>query len=192
MWTAAIPDLAGPTEAHATNAVRCGEFTFTTPGVLDAIRDASGSCQGWVGTGTVLDVVQAESASLAGAKFVVAPVLKPDLVGVSHRARVAVCLGGFSPTELLLAVDAGADSVKLFPASIGGPEYLKDSLSPFPNLKLITSAGVTVESASPFLEAGGVTLFVGSHLAPSRLVTADRYEEVGRRARESLEALKWS
>lgn len=184
-----IPDAPGLAEALATSGIRCVEFTFTIPDVLEAIRDAVGA-SAHIGAGTVLRGDQACAAIDAGASFVVSPALRPDLVEVCKDARVPVFLGAFTPTEVADAVETGCDAVKLFPASLGGPPYVKDLKGPYPEVELIPSGGVNEENARGFIEAGCFAVYAGSKLCPPDLVEAGELDEIARRASTFAAAVK--
>ncbi|MGH2734357.1 MAG: bifunctional 4-hydroxy-2-oxoglutarate aldolase/2-dehydro-3-deoxy-phosphogluconate aldolase, partial [Actinomycetota bacterium] len=120
-----VPRPAQIAEAFVRGGVRCVEFTFTIPNVLDAIRAASNT-DARIGAGTVLQPEQAAAAIDAGAAFVVSPACRPALVEVCKDAGVPVFLGALTPTEVAAAVEAGTSAVKIFPAGLGGPSYIKD------------------------------------------------------------------
>ena len=115
-----------------------------------------------VGAGTVLDAETARQVILAGARFVVSPVFRPDVIEIGHRHDVAVMPGCFTPTEILTAWDAGADVVKVFPATALGPGYFKDIRGPLPQLRLMPTGGVTRENAGEWIAAGAVAIGVGT------------------------------
>lgn len=184
-----IPDARGLADALAASGVHCVELTFTIPDALDAIRDALGG-RAHVGAGTVLRPDQAHAAIDAGASFVVSPALRPDLVKVCKAAGIPVFLGAFTPTEVAAAVDTGCDAVKLFPAGLGGPGYVKDLRGPYPDVRLIPSGGVNEDNARDFIAAGCVAVYAGSSLCPSDLVEAGEVDEIARRASRFRDALR--
>jgi len=183
-----VADPPGLARALAENGIRCVEFTFTIPAVLDAI-EAAGGGDAVVGAGTVMTPEQARDAVAAGARFVVSPVCAPALAETCSELGVPVFLGGFTPTEIAEAARAGATAVKLFPARLGGPAYVKDLLGPFPDLALIPSGGVDESNAREFLAAGAVAVYAGSSLAPPHLVAAGDHEEIARRAQVFVASL---
>lgn len=182
-----VPDPVGLVEALADGGIRAVEFTFTIPDVVEVIRTASASTGAVIGAGTVLTLGQGEQALEAGARFLVAPTLVPELMDVAQESPVV--LGAFTPTEIQAAVEAGAAAVKLFPARIGGPGYLKDLAGPFPHLALIPSGGVSEANAKDYLEAGAIAVYAGSSLAPPQLVEAGDHEQINQRAKAFVAAL---
>lgn len=182
-----VPDPAGLASALVSAGIRTVEFTFTIPGVADVIRAATAAAEAVVGAGTVLTSQQGEEALRAGARFLVAPILAPQLMEVAEDNPVI--LGALTPTEIQAAVEAGASAVKVFPARIGGPAYLKDLAGPFPNLKLIPSGGVNESDAHEYLKAGAIAVYAGSSLAPPELVEFGAHDEIHRRAKTFVEAV---
>src|SRR5262249_31372838 len=143
--------------------------------------------------GTVLDPETARAALLAGAEYIVAPSLNLDVIRLCRRYDKAVMPGAFTPTEVLTAWEAGADVVKVFPADVGGPAYLKGLHGPLPHLRLMPTGGVDLTTAENFLKAGASCLGVGSALVnPKAIATgafartralAAQYIAIVRRAR---------
>lgn len=183
-----VPDPAGVAEAFATSGIRCVEFTFTIPGVLDVIRRAvEGAETAIVGAGTVMDDGQASAAVLAGARFVVSPVLRPSLV--TSSGGVPVFLGAFTPTEAVAAMEAGATAVKLFPAATVGPTFVRALRGPLPDVPLIPSGGVTDDTAGEYLAAGAVAVYAGSSIAPVDAIESGDLDRITSLARAFTEAL---
>lgn len=182
-----VPDPIGLVAALADAGIRAVEFTFTIPNVTGVIRAASASPEGVIGAGTVLTRSQGKEALEAGARFLVAPTLAPQLMEVAGDNPVV--LGAFTPTEIQAAVEAGAAAVKVFPARIGGSAYLKDLAGPFPHLALIPSGGVSEANARDYLEAGAIAVYAGSSLAPPQLVEAGDHDQIHQRAKAFVAAL---
>ena len=161
------------------------EFTMTTPGALAIIEETAGKLgdQVVLGAGTVLDAETARAAILAGARFIVAPGLSLPVIELCHRYDVAVLPGVLTPTEMLTAWQAGADLLKLFPATAMGPQYIKDVLAPLPYLRIVPTGGVSLENACAFIKAGAVGVAVGSNLVDKKLVKACRWDELTALAR---------
>jgi 2-dehydro-3-deoxyphosphogluconate aldolase / (4S)-4-hydroxy-2-oxoglutarate aldolase len=176
-----VADPAALASTLADAGIRAIEFTFTIPDVLAAIEAAADS-GALVGAGTVRDERQARDALSAGAQFLVSPACVPEVARVAHDAGVPVFLGALTPTEVDAALKAGTTAVKLFPAGVGGPRYVRDLRGPFPDVELIPSGGVTQENAREFLEAGAIAVYAGSGLVPPDLVAAGDHDEIGRRA----------
>jgi len=161
-------------KALADGGVDVLEITFTVPDALDLIRqvrDAMGDriC---LGAGTVLDPETCRAAILAGAEFIVSPTLNLDLIRLCKRYDKAVMPGAFTPTEILTAWEAGADIVKVFPADVGGPAYFKAIRGPLPQVRLMPTGGVNLDTARAFLDAGAVALGAGSSLVPKDAVAS--------------------
>jgi 2-dehydro-3-deoxyphosphogluconate aldolase/(4S)-4-hydroxy-2-oxoglutarate aldolase len=183
-----VADPAGLATTLATAGVRAVEFTFTIPGVLAAIEAAAES-EAIVGAGTVRDERQARDALAAGARFLVSPACVAEVAEVAREAGVPTFLGALTPTEVDAAVKAGTTAVKLFPAGVGGPRYLRDLRGPFPDVDFVPSGGVTEQNARDFLEAGAIAVYAGSGLTPPELVEAGDHAEIDRRARAFVAAL---
>ena len=183
-----IADPAGLAATLAQTGVRAVEFTFTIPEALAAI-EAAATSEAIVGAGTVRDVRQARDAVAAGAQFLVSPACVAEVAQVARDAGVPVFLGALTPTEVDAAVKAGTTAVKLFPAGVGGPRYLRDLRGPFPDVDFVPSGGVTQDNAREFLDAGAIAVYAGSGLAPPELVEVGDHEEIARRARAFVAAV---
>jgi len=179
------PDqLIAAADAIKTGGVRVIEVTMTTPGALQVIEAATARYGDEVlfGAGSVLDTETARAAILAGAGFVVAPTLKLAVIELCNRYGIPVMPGTFTPTEALTAWEAGADMVKLFPASIGGPELIKAILAPLPQLEIVPVGGVELDNAAAFIKSGAAALGVGSSLVNQKLLDTGDMAELTRRA----------
>jgi len=172
-------------EAIGTGGVDAIEFTMTTPGALEGLAAAKAELGGRVvlGAGTVLDPATAEAAIRAGAEFIVAPTLLIETIEAAQRHDAVAIPGAFSPTEILAAWNAGADLVKVFPATGLGPRYFRDVLAPLPHVRLVPSGGVDLTTAGAFIEAGAAAISVGSQLVDSGLVAAGDFGTLTERAR---------
>lgn len=183
------------TRALAAGGVSSVEFTFTNPRaaqVITTVREALGD-SAFIGAGTVLDAETARIAILAGAEYVVTPSFRPETIEMCRRYSIATVIGAFTPTEILSAWEAGADFVKVHPASLGGPRYFKDVLAPFPHVKLIPSGGVTLENAPDFIKAGAVAVGLGGALVDPKAIEAGDWASITKRARalsDSIAAAK--
>lgn len=132
-----------------------------------------------VGLGTVLSTEVAQRAVDAGAKFIVSPVFIPDVITACRVMGIPVMPGALTPTEVYAATAAGADIVKVFPASaVGGPAYIKALLAPMPDLKLVPTGGVKPENAIDYLRAGAMAVGIGSNLAPKGALEAKDWPTV--------------
>ncbi len=179
------------TEALVTGGVRAVEFTFTNPTAAEAIAAASAALgpRALIGAGSVLDAETARVAILAGARFVVTPTVSAATIELCNRYGVATTIGALTPTEILTAWQAGATYVKVFPANLGGPRYLRDVLGPLPQLKLIPTGGVDVDNAGEFIRAGAVAVAVGSNLVDARSVATEDWETITARAQAIVDAV---
>jgi 2-dehydro-3-deoxyphosphogluconate aldolase/(4S)-4-hydroxy-2-oxoglutarate aldolase len=180
------PDqLLGAAKAVLEGGVIAIEVTMTTPGALDVIREATCRFGKEVlfGVGSVLDGETARAAILAGAQFVVCPTFKRETVEVCRRYSVPVVPGAYTPTEILTAWEAGANAVKVFPASAGGPAYLKAVKAPLPQVSLSAVGGVSVENTADFIRAGADFVGVGGELVNQKLLDARNFGEITERAR---------
>ena len=185
-------DLVGVVEAVAEGGVRCIELTMTTPGALRALELATKKLSGadvLLGVGTVLDAETCRAAILSGAQYIVTPTLSPEVAQMARRYGKPVALGAFTPTEILAAWEAGADAVKVFPASVGGPEYIKAIKGPLPQVPLLPTGGVEVGNVAEFLKAGAFALGVGGNLVSKKLVDARDYAGLTKNARTFADAV---
>lgn len=171
--------------------LRAVEITMTTPDAIDVIRQASRKFGDdvLVGVGSVLDPETARLAILAGAEFVVGPVLNKDVIAVCRRYSKIVVPGAFTPTEILAAWEAGADVVKVFPATKLGPAYLKDVKGPLPQVLLSPTGGIDLGNAGEFIKAGACFLGVGTAMLDKKLVAEGRWDELAERASLFLDAV---
>jgi 2-dehydro-3-deoxyphosphogluconate aldolase/(4S)-4-hydroxy-2-oxoglutarate aldolase len=179
---------------QAADAIREGglrviEVTMTTPGALSTIEQAVSKYGEDVlfGAGTVLDAESARAAILAGAQFVVSPSYKPALVETCRRYSVPVMPGAYTPTEILTAWECGADMVKVFPASVGGPGLIKALKAPLPQVELVPVGGVNLDTAADFIRAGAAAVGVGSALINQMLLDSRDFVALTERARRFVE-----
>jgi 2-dehydro-3-deoxyphosphogluconate aldolase/(4S)-4-hydroxy-2-oxoglutarate aldolase len=166
--------LAQVVGALAEGGVTAAEITFTVPNALEVIRETRQLLGNRVvlGAGTVLDPETARAAILAGAEYVVSPAVNLDVIALCRRYSIPVMPGAFTPTEVVSAWQAGADVVKVFPAEVGGPGYLKALRGPLPQIRLMPTGGVDLNTAESFLKAGACCLGVGSSLVEPKAVAA--------------------
>jgi len=148
------------------------EVTFTVPRALEIIAEVRKALGDKVllGAGTVLDAETARAAFLAGAEFLVAPTVNLDVIRLANRYDKLVMPGAFTPTEILTAWEAGADIVKVFPADIGGPAYLKTLHGPLPQVRLLPTGGVNLSTIADFLKAGACAVGLGGALVEPQAV----------------------
>jgi 2-dehydro-3-deoxyphosphogluconate aldolase/(4S)-4-hydroxy-2-oxoglutarate aldolase len=166
---------------------------MTVPGAiraLEKVADKFGD-QIVLGAGTVLDPETARACMLAGAEFIVTPSLNLATVEICKRYSKVITPGALTPTEVLTAWEAGADLVKIFPCSaVGGAKYIKALRAPFPQIEMIPTGGVTLETVGDFLRAGAAAVAVGAELIDSAHIREGRYEVFEERARRFLEAVR--
>jgi len=178
--------------AIAKGGVKPIEVTMTVPGAIDAIKEFKSAVKEevLVGAGTVLDPETARAAILAGAEFIVSPTLNLEVIEVCRRYSKIVIPGTFTPTEILTAWEAGADIVKVFPATVGGPKYLKDILGPLPQVRLCPTGGVTLDNTPDFIRAGAVAVAAGTSLVDKKAVAEKNYDLITETARKFCQAVK--
>ncbi|MEM1165743.1 MAG: bifunctional 4-hydroxy-2-oxoglutarate aldolase/2-dehydro-3-deoxy-phosphogluconate aldolase [Planctomycetota bacterium] len=161
-------------EALLAGGVRGIEVTMTVPNALEGIRElAADPPDGLLlGVGSVLDADTAARAVEAGARYVVSPIFKLEVVRAAHAGGAAAMPGCFTPTEVAAASDAGADICKVFPADVLGMPFFKGVLAPMPHLRLMPTGGVTLDNAGDWLRAGAVAVGAGSALVDKKAITA--------------------
>jgi 2-dehydro-3-deoxyphosphogluconate aldolase/(4S)-4-hydroxy-2-oxoglutarate aldolase len=178
--------------ALAKGGVNVLEFTLTGTGAIDAIgavRDALGDAV-CVGVGTALQPDDAHAAIDAGAQFVVTPAVRPKVIAACANRNTLVLSGGFTPTELLDAYEAGSQLVKLFPAQAAGPRYLRDVLAPLPFLKLVPTGGVSADNVREYLNAGAIAVGMGGNLVSNKRVAAADWDQITATAHASVAAVQ--
>jgi 2-dehydro-3-deoxyphosphogluconate aldolase/(4S)-4-hydroxy-2-oxoglutarate aldolase len=179
-------ELVPVVQALADGGVTAVEITFTVPNALEVIGEVRQSLGDRVvlGAGTVLDPETARAALLAGAEYIVSPALNLDVIRLCRRYGKAVMPGAFTPTEVLTAWENGADIVKIFPADVGGPSYLKTLRGPFPQVRVMPTGGVDLTTAEAFLRAGACCLGVGSQLVDPKAVAQKDFARLTELARQ--------
>ena len=166
-------------ESLQAGGVNTWEITLNTPNALQFIEKiASEDSSSLIGAGTVLDADMANKAIDAGARFLVTPVVKPDIVVAAHKHDVPVFMGAFSPTEILTAHECGADMVKLFPAGIPGLPYFRAIQGPLEGIKLIPTGGVTPNNAGEWIHAGAHAIGIGSSLIHPDAVQSGNFSRI--------------
>lgn len=178
-------------KALVDGGVDVAEITFTVPNALEvlaAVRKALGD-RLLLGAGTVLDTETARAAILAGAEYLVSPTLNLEVIKLAKRYGKMVMPGVYTPTEALTAWEAGADILKVFPAEMVGPGFFKAMKGPLPQLRLMPTGGVDLNTASSFLEAGAVCLGIGSQLIEPKAVAAGDFARITGLARQYREII---
>src|SRR5438270_7462590 len=178
--------------AIADGGVTVLEITMTVPGAIQVMRKlAEQRPDILIGAGTVLDPETARACILEGAKFVVSPALNVKTIEMCHRYSIAALPGALTPTEVVTAWEAGADVVKIFPASaMGGAKYLTALKGPLPQVELIPTGGVSLATAAEFLGAGAFALGVGSDLVDPKMIAKGTPEVITQNAAKYLEIVK--
>jgi 2-dehydro-3-deoxyphosphogluconate aldolase/(4S)-4-hydroxy-2-oxoglutarate aldolase len=180
-------------EAIREGGVPVLEITMTVPRavrVIEQLADRYGP-EVVVGAGTVLDPETARACILAGAAFVVSPALNTATIELCRRYSVAVMPGALTPTEVVTAWQAGADVVKVFPCNaLGGAKYLKSLKAPLPQVEMIPTGGVSLQTAAEFIEAGALALGVGADLVDTKAIRAGEAGKVTEAARAYVAAVR--
>jgi 2-dehydro-3-deoxyphosphogluconate aldolase/(4S)-4-hydroxy-2-oxoglutarate aldolase len=179
-------------DALAEGGVRAIEVTMTVPTAVSLIGELAPTLpDGFLlGAGTVTDAATARAVIEAGARFVVGPVFRRDVMDACREQDVAVAPGCFSPTEILDAYEYGADIVKVFPATALGPQFIKDIRAPLPQLKLMPTGGVTLDNAGEWIRAGAVVVGVGSALLDAAAIENGRLEVITANARRIVASVE--
>jgi 2-dehydro-3-deoxyphosphogluconate aldolase/(4S)-4-hydroxy-2-oxoglutarate aldolase len=168
------------------------EISLSLPGslaLLEAIADTFGDTL-LLGAGTVLDASTVRDATAAGARYIVAPNLDTAVIDECMRAGVPVIPGALTPTEIARAMQAGADAVKVFPCNaVGGPDYIRALLAPFPLARLFPCGGVNAANAAAYFAAGARAIFAGSSLINKRLIEEGRFSQITQQARSLAAAV---
>ena len=184
--------LVGVARALYDGGISLIEITMTVPGAIDVIRRVEEALRGedvYLGAGTVLTPELAEAAIDAGAQFIVSPSLNVDTVSYCNQSETIVLPGAFTPTEVEAAWKAGADIVKVFPANVAGPGYLKDLLGPLPDVRLLATGNVNFESAAEYLANGAVAVGVGGILFGGNLIDGRDFMQIKENARRMVACL---
>jgi 2-dehydro-3-deoxyphosphogluconate aldolase/(4S)-4-hydroxy-2-oxoglutarate aldolase len=179
-------------EAIYAGGIRAAEITMTVPGAIHALEKVADRFGGKIvlGAGTVLDPETARACMLAGAEFFVTPSLRLSTIEMAKRYSKVICPGALTPTEVLTAWEAGADVVKIFPCgNVGGPKYIKALKGPFPQIEMIPTGGVNLETTGDFLKAGACAVAVGSELVDAKTIKEGRFDIIENRARQYLAAI---
>jgi len=198
--TGIVAILRAPSSEQLTNVARALfeggidviEVTFTVPNALEilaAVKQDLGN-RVLLGAGTVLDPETARAALFAGAEFLVSPSFNPDVIRLCNRYDKVVMPGAFTPTEILAAWEAGADIVKVFPSDAVGPSYLKALKGPFPQIRLMPTGGVNLQTLPDFIKAGASAVGVGSSLVEPQAIRDGNMNRLRDLAAKYLQVLK--
>lgn len=184
--------LADVAEALLAGGVDVMEITFTVPAavrVLERVAERMGQ-RVLLGAGTVLDAETARAALLAGAQFIVSPNTNRDVIQLCRRYSKLVMPGAMTPTEVVAAWEAGADIVKIFPSEITGPKYLKALHGPLPQIRLMPTGGVDLDTAAEFLRCGACALGIGGSLVEKKAVETGTLERIESLARQFVQIVR--
>lgn len=183
--------LRAVSDALIEGGVRALEVTMTVPRAVSLIEELAASVPAGVliGAGTVLDPDTASEVIRAGAQFVVSPVFRRDVIERCHRFDIPAMPGCFTPTEILDAWEAGADLVKVFPATTLGPTYFKDVRGPLPQVRLVPTGGITKDNAGEWIRAGAMAIGVGTALVDRAAMDERRFDVITANARHFVKAV---
>ncbi len=199
--TGILPVIRASSEDEALrviDAIKAGgidifEVTMTVPNAVSLIEKLAKRFEdeALIGAGTVLDAESAKKCIEAGAKFIISPALNIETIKFCNEMEIVVMPGALTPTEILTAWNAGADFVKVFPASaMGGASYLKSIKAPLPHIKLIPTGGVSLKTAADFFRAGAEAVGVGADLVDLQAIRENRADSITETARKYLEIVK--
>jgi len=172
-------------EALYAGGLSVAEITMTVPNAIQLIEKMSKELDKniIIGVGSVLNSNVAEDAIKAGAKYVVSPIFKKEIIETTHRYDIPVMPGCFTPTEIQTAYESGADIIKVFPADVLGMDFFKGILAPMPHLKLMPTGGVSLTNAGDWLKAGACAVGVGSALLDKDAIEKENYSKLTENAK---------
>ena len=176
-------------QAISDGGVSVAEITMTVPNAIKLIEKMSQELDEniIIGVGSVLSKEVAENAIKAGAKYVVSPILKKEIIEMAQKYDVPVMPGCFTPTEIYLAFEMGADIAKVFPADVVGIPFFKAILAPMPHLKLMPTGGVSLTNAGDWLKAGACAVGIGSALLDDKAINEENYLKLTENAKTNYE-----
>lgn len=180
-------------DAVCEGGIPIAEITMTVPGAVELIRELTRSGPGdvLVGAGTVLNVEAAKKCLDAGAEFLVSPGLNLEVIQLAAKEGKLMMAGALTPTEVIMAWEAGSDFVKVFPCGqVGGAKYIKALKGPLPQVPLVPTGGVNLNTAAEFVEAGAAALGVGGELVPAGALRSGKPEIIVENARKFLAIVK--
>jgi len=178
-------------EAIYAGGISVAEITMTVPNAIQLISKMNSILDKniIIGVGSILDSKTAEDAIKAGAKYVVSPVFKKEVIETAHKFEVPVMPGCFTPTEIQTAFEAGADIVKVFPADIVGIDFFKAVLAPMPHLKLMPTGGVSLTNAGDWLKAGACAVGIGSSLLDKKAIQENNFSKLTENAQTIMKSI---
>ncbi|MCZ2152051.1 MAG: bifunctional 4-hydroxy-2-oxoglutarate aldolase/2-dehydro-3-deoxy-phosphogluconate aldolase [Bryobacterales bacterium] len=185
-------DALAAVDAIYEGGIRAVEITMTVPGAIQALEKVADKLgdKMTLGAGTVLDPETCRACFLAGAQFIVTPALRLATIEMARRYSKPIMPGALTPTEILTAWEAGADFVKIFPCgNMGGPKYIKALKGPLPQVEMIPTGGVNLETAGEFLKAGAAAVAVGGELVDAKSLKEKTFGVITGRARQYLDVI---
>jgi 2-dehydro-3-deoxyphosphogluconate aldolase/(4S)-4-hydroxy-2-oxoglutarate aldolase len=190
--TPSAEDALRAAEAIISTGIGIAEITMTVPNALGIVEQLAKQCGDriLIGAGTILDEEGCDAAIQAGAQFIVTPSLEFGVIETARKHLKACIPGALSPTEIVAAWRAGADLVKVFPCGpVGGPKYIKALRGPFPEIPLVPTGGVTLETTADYIRAGAAAVAVGGELVDLKALRAGKPEAIASTARKFVEAV---
>jgi len=183
--------LANVIEAIYAGGISVAEITMTVPNAIQLIEQMSNKLDKniIIGVGSVLNSKTAEDAIKAGARYVVSPIFKKEIIDTAHKFDVPAMPGCFTPTEIQIAYEYGADIVKVFPADVVGMEFFKAILAPMPHLKLMPTGGVTLTNAGDWLKAGACAIGIGSALLDKKAIQENNFSKLTDNAKTIMKSI---
>jgi 2-dehydro-3-deoxyphosphogluconate aldolase/(4S)-4-hydroxy-2-oxoglutarate aldolase len=177
-------------KALADGGLTSIELTMTTPGAIRMLEKATSELPDFLfGLGTVLDAETARMGILSGARFVVTPALRPDVITLCKRYSIPIFSGALTPTEVVNAWEAGADAAKIFPAEFFGPAYIKSLKGPLPHVEMVPTGGVTAENVGEFIKAGAYATAAGSSLVEAKALKEKNWAAITAKAKAFVAAV---
>ena len=178
-------------QAIAAGGISIAEITMTAPNAIKLIEKMSKELDEniIIGVGSVLSKEVAEEAINAGAKYVVSPILKKEIIEIAQKYDVPVMPGCFTPTEIYSAFEMGADIAKVFPADVVGMPFFKAILAPMPHLKLMPTGGVSLTNAGDWLKAGACAVGIGSALLDDKAIKEENYLKLTENAKVIMNSI---
>ncbi len=167
-------------EAMIKGGILSLEVTMTTPNALQIIKELDNKYGSnlLIGVGSVLDAETAIKAIEAGAKYIISPIFKKTIIEASHKLDIPAIPGCYTPTEIYLAQEAGADIVKIFPADQLGTSYVKAIKAPMPQLRIMPTGGVSLTNAGDWINAGACAVAVGSALTDKAAIKENNFRKI--------------
>ena len=184
-------DVIKVVNAIINGGIKTIELTLTTPNAYEIIKELTKISynNALIGAGSVLDSEMAVRAINSGAQYIVSPVSNLDLIDLVHSKNLPIMLGAYSPTEIFLAQQKGADIIKVFPADGLGMEYFKAIKAPMPHLNIMPTGGVTLFNVGNWLKAGAVVVGIGSAVVTQKLADDKDYLGIEKNAKTVMDSL---